>query len=438
MSPLTTRLGGWGRYPTVDARRCLARSAADCQSALAQPGGLIARGLGRSYGDSSLAPRVLDLTHFDGYMAFDQATGELSCAAGTSLADILRTFVPRGWFLPVTPGTRFVTVGGAIASDVHGKNHHVDGCFSQHVLAFDLLLGNGERVSCDRASHPELFAATCGGMGLTGVILTVRFRLRRIRSSLIRETTIKARDLDSVLEAFDAHAGATYSVAWIDCLARGRALGRSLLMLGEHAEEGPLGLQPDGAITVPIDAPAWLLNRSTMQAFNSLYYALGPSRQRQRHVPFEPYFYPLDRLRQWNRLYGRAGFLQYQFVLPTEAGAAGLREVLGRITASGKGSFLAVLKAFGPGNDHPLSFPKAGYTLALDFQAEPSVFALLDELDALVLHHGGRLYLAKDARMSLATFRAGYPRWQAFEEVRARYHAIGHFGSIQSRRLGLQ
>ena len=381
---------------------------------------------------------MLDMAGFDDFIGFDETTGELQCAAGISLAEILNTFVPRGWFLPVTPGTRYVTVGGAIASDVHGKNHHGEGSFSQHVLRIDVLLGNGERVTCDRDTHADLFEATCGGMGLTGLILSARFRLRRIRSSQIVETTIKASDLDAVLAAFAENASATYSVAWIDCLARGRQLGRSMLMLGEHADVGPMSLQPDRALSVPFDAPAWLLNRGTMQAFNSTYYALGPTISRLRQVPFEPYFYPLDKLRQWNRLYGRAGFLQYQFVLPTEAGSTGLRAVLNRIAASGRGSFLAVLKAFGPGNVSPLSFPKAGYTLALDFHADATVFSLLDELDAMVTDHGGRLYLAKDARMSAATFRAGYPRWQEFENVRARYHALGRFASNQSRRLGLQ
>lgn len=438
MSTAVHPLAGWGRHPRMTAARELPRTAAACRVTLATGEALIPRGLGRSYGDSSLAPRVLDTACLDELLAFDETTGQLHCAAGVSLAEVLRVFVPRGWFLPVTPGTRFVTVGGAIASDVHGKNHHGEGSFSQHVNEIELMLGNGERLLCNRSTHPELFAATCGGMGLTGVILSASFRLRPVRSSQIVETTIKAPNLDTVLAAFAEHASATYSVAWIDCLARGRQLGRSLLMLGEHAADGPLVLQPDRALTVPVDAPAWLLNHATMQAFNTVYYALGPARRRVRQVPFEPYFYPLDKLRHWNRLYGRSGFLQYQFVLPADAGTAGLRSVLSRIAASGRGSFLAVLKAFGPGNDSPLSFPMAGYTLALDFQAEPAVFALLDELDALVLDHGGRHYLAKDARMSVATFRAGYPSWQSFEAVRARYHAIGRFASDQSRRLGLQ
>ena len=401
-------------------------------------GSLIARGLGRSYGDSALAPRVLESTHLDRYADFDAATGLLRCDAGVSLLDMLHTFVPRGWFLPVTPGTRHVTLGGAIASDVHGKNHHVDGSFSRHVSSVELLLGNGEVVSASRTERPDLFEATCGGMGLTGVLLGATLALKPIRSSEIVQTTLKLPNLQAVVEAFEAHAASTYSVAWIDCLATGAGLGRSILTLGEHAERGPLQTRAKAALPVPFDLPAALLNRATVGAFNALYHGRVRHTRQTRQLPFEPFFYPLDALAGWNRLYGRAGFVQYQFVLPRADGTRGLERIVRRIAASGRGSFLAVLKAFGPGNDHPISFPQAGYTLALDFKAEPAVFRLLDELDPLVLEHGGRLYLAKDARMSEATFKQSYPRWQEFEAVRARYHAVGRFASLQSKRLGLQ
>ncbi|MBI5257582.1 MAG: FAD-binding oxidoreductase [Burkholderiales bacterium] len=430
-------LHGWGRYPRLEAQVARPRAAADCAGLLAGPGPLIARGLGRSYGDSALAAQVLSTASLDHFQAFDPATGVLRCEAGVSLADILRCFVPRGWFLPVTPGTRFVTVGGAIASDVHGKNHHLDGTFANHVRSLVLLLGNGECVTASPGENAELFHATCGGMGLTGIILGAEIQLQAIRSSEIVETTLRCPDLGSVLQAFDTHARARYSVAWIDCLARGARLGRSLLMLGDHAQEGPLGLQPGAPLPVPVDLPAGLLNRSTMRAFNALYYRRVRQARSTRRIPFEPFFYPLDALANWNRLYGRPGFVQYQFVLPRSAGLAGLREVLERIAASGRGSFLAVLKVFGPANRNLLSFPTEGYTLALDFKAEPAVFELLDTLDRSVLQHGGRLYLTKDARMSEATFKAGYPQWQAFEDVRARWFAHGRFASAQSRRLGL-
>lgn len=431
------KIQGWGRYPSVDAEVTWPVSISQCASTLAAADSLIARGLARAYGDCGLAPRVLDTRYLDHFLDFDAETGWLNCAAGVSLADILRVFVPRGWFPPVTPGTRHVTVGGAIASDVHGKNHHVDGTFGDHVARIELLLGNGERVTVSPTDKPELFHATCGGMGLTGVILSAVLRLKPIRASAMVETTIKAPDLDAVLAAFAEHAAAPYSVAWIDCLARGKALGRSLLMLGEHAGDGPLTVQSDQALPVPFDMPASLLNHATVKAFNTLYYGKASNTRHPRRISYEPFFYPLDRIADWNRLYGKPGFLQYQFVLPGEAGVTGLRKVLDLIAASGRGSFLAVLKVFGKGNDNLLSFPREGYTLALDFKAEPAVFQLLDRLDAVVLDHGGRIYLAKDARMSEATFKAGYPRWREFEAVRGEYHAIGKFASNQSRRLGL-
>lgn len=431
------QLYGWGRYPRLETQLAQPLSATQCGATLQASAPLIAHGLGRSYGDSALAPQVLCTRYLNHFQAFDAATGLLTCAAGVSLESILHSFVPRGWFVPVTPGTRFVTVGGAIASDVHGKNHHGEGTFCAHVRHLELLLGNGERVRVSPAEHPDLFHATCAGMGLTGIILSASVQLKRIRSSDILETTLKAPNLEAVLEAFEAHAGATYSVAWIDCLARRASLGRSLLMLGEHAPDGALAVQPRQPRPVPFDLPAALLNRATVQVFNTLYYARAQRRQSTRRIPFEPFFYPLDALAQWNRLYGKHGFVQYQFVLPKAAGVAGLREVLERIARSGRGSFLAVLKVFGAANANLLSFPVGGYTLALDFKAEPAVFELLDTLDRIVLHHGGRLYLAKDARMSEATFKASYPRWAEFEATRARWHAHGHFASLQSHRLGL-
>lgn len=430
-------LCGWGRYPRLDAQVTQPLSATQCATFLQGAAPLIARGLGRSYGDSALAPHLLSTRHLDHFQTFDAAIGLLTCAAGVSLDAILRTFVPRGWFLPVTPGTRFVTVGGAIASDVHGKNHHVNGTFCAHVRRIEILLGNGERVIASPAENADLFHATCGGMGLTGIILSASVQLKPIRASDIIETTIKAPNLNAVLEAFDVHTASTYSVAWIDCLARGASLGRSLLMLGEHAPDGPLTLRTKPPAPVPFDLPSGLLNRASVRAFNTLYYGRVRRVQSTRSLPFEPFFYPLDALSDWNRLYGKAGFVQYQFVLPKDAGVGALREVLELIAQSGRGSFLSVLKMFGAANANLLSFPTAGYTLALDFKAEPATFELLDVLDCVVLHYGGRMYLTKDARMTEATFKASYPCWPKFEQVRAHWHAHGHFASAQSRRLGL-
>lgn len=431
-------LSGWGRFPRVQADVGFPQSLPDFYEAVMREHPVIARGLGRSYGDSSLADHVLETRFYSRFQAFDEASGLLTCDAGVSLAEILEVFVPKGWFLPVTPGTRFVTVGGAIASDVHGKNHHVNGTFGQHVTEIGMLLGNGDELAVSPTQNADLFYATCGGMGLTGIITSATIRLKPIKSSKISETTIKAPDLEAVLNAFEENEGATYSVAWIDCLAKGKSLGRSLLMLGEHADSGDLIVPEAKTLSISFDMPTTLLNQRTIQAFNTLYYNRIRQQKITRTIGYEPFFYPLDKIANWNRLYGKPGFTQYQFVLPKEAGLSGMRSILERIAASGRGSFLAVLKAFGEANQNLLSFPMEGYTLALDFKAEPAVFELLNEIDELVLNFGGRLYLTKDARMSEVTFKASYPNWQQFEEVRGRYHAFGKFASRQSQRLGLQ
>ena len=430
------QISGWGRYPKIDAEVNLPRDILQASTLIKDDGLLIPRGLGRAYGDSSLASRVLETTNLQFCHSFDVVSGILSCDAGVSLFEVLKVFIPKGWFIPVSPGTRFVTVGGAIASDVHGKNHHLDGTFGQHVISLQLLLGNGEIVRVSPTENTALFHATCGGMGLTGTILSASFRLVPIKSSEIIETTIKAANLDAVLDGFAQFGASTYTVAWIDCLAQGDNLGRSLLMVGEHAEDGPLTVADKNPLTMPVDAPSSLLNPFSIKAFNALYYAKAQHGVSTRRRSFESYFYPLDQILQWNKLYGKAGFMQYQFVIPTSAGREGLRQILKTIAASGQGSFLAVLKTFGKQNANYLSFPIEGYTLALDFKVTESIFALMDQLDQLVLQYGGRLYLAKDARMSEATFKTSYPNWQEFEAVRERYHAIGKFASLQSKRSG--
>jgi FAD/FMN-containing dehydrogenase len=339
--------------------------------------------------------------------------------------------------LPVTPGSAYVTIGGAVASDVHGKNHHISGTFGEHLISIDLLLGSGEILQVSRTNHSELFHATCGGMGLTGVILSVTLQLKPVKSSFISQTTIKVSNLEEILHQFDVNQGSTYSVAWIDCMAKGSQLGRSILMLGEHSKEGGLVLSDPQKLSVPIDMPSALLNTHSIKAFNALYYSRAKKTIEHSNASYMNYFYPLDGIHHWNRLYGKRGFIQYQFVLPKASGYIGMRDILGRISRAGKGSFLAVLKGFGPQNNNYLSFPLEGYTLALDFKAEPSTFDLIKTLDPLVVAYGGRMYLAKDALMSEETFKKGYPRWMEFEEIREKYHALGKFTSSQSRRLGL-
>lgn len=430
-------LSGWGRFPRIEGEKLACNDRVAVRQALKEAGELIPFGLGRSYGDSALGPTVLDMRGWRHLLSFDPKTGDLCCEAGVSLREIIEVFLPRGWFLPVTPGTMQVTVGGAVASDVHGKNHHVAGTFGQHVSALEMMLPSGEVVRCGPGENAELFRATCGGMGLTGVILTVTFRLIPVRSAYIRQTTFKAPALADLLAVSEENRAATYSVAWIDCLARGARLGRGLLMTGEHAENGGLGAPRGVRPGVPLDMPAWALNRGTMGVLNGGYYHRVWRRKSEQRVPLTPFFYPLDGVENWNRLYGRRGFLQYQCVLPGDAAEAGLRLLLERVARHGNGSFLAVLKLFGEANGNPLSFPREGFTLALDFKYTPELPAFLDELDRVVLDHGGRLYLAKDARMSRDTFRRGYPGWEAFRALREKVGAHRRLHSLQSKRLEL-
>ncbi|MDP1929983.1 MAG: FAD-binding oxidoreductase [Gammaproteobacteria bacterium] len=442
MSSEPTSLHSWGRYPVTDAVVHVPRSAQDIQYLLqhtdASATGFsgIARGFGRSYGDSALASHIVHTRLLDHFLEFGADTGVLTCAAGVSLDTILHHFTPRGWFLPVVPGTRYVSVGGAIASDVHGKNHHIDGTFGQHLQSLRLLLASGEVVNCSAVENSILFHATCGGMGLTGVILDASIVLRRIPGSAVMQRTLRTQNLQEVIEKFEANVATTYSVAWLDCLANGSALGRSLLFLGEHAADGHYQAPRSGGISVPFSTPSFLLNRYSIGAFNALYHKRPINSEREQRIEAGNYFFPLDSIAHWNRLYGKRGFLQYQFVVPDESAHAAISRVLSTSSAAGKGSFLSVLKKFGPGNDNLLSFPIQGYTLAMDFKWEKSLLPMLDELDRIVLDHGGRLYLAKDARMSEDVFRRSYPRWEEFAQLRTQLGADKAFNSLQSRRLG--
>lgn len=441
-------LSGWGRYPIVQNEVMIPQNRAQLVEAVQQArqhqiGPFIGRGLGRSYGDSSLAgpssgAQVLELPALNGLIAFDNTTGILTAEAGISLAELIRVFLPQGWFVPVTPGTKWVTLGGAVASDVHGKNHHHAGSFGDHVLALDLLLGTGEVVTVGRGEHPELFAATIGGMGLTGIILTVTVQLSRMRSSNVQQRTINAPHLDAVLEGFQEHAAAPYSVAWLDTMATGAHLGRSLLMVGTEADDGVLQHAGDAKLTVPFALDHRVLNPLTVKSFNWLYYHKALRPEQSQTVNYDQYFYQLDGVRNWNLIYGGTGFVQYQCVLPQQGGAEALREVLAAVSESRLSSPITVLKQFGAGNQSPLSFPMAGYTLAVDFAAIPASFALMERLDAMVRAASGRLYLTKDARMSVDFFRHSYPRWQEFQQVREQYGALGIFRSAQSERLGLE
>ncbi len=444
-TPTKARLSGWGRFPVADCLLRTPRDADQLAQALAA-GAMIARGNGRAYGDSALNPEnTVSMHRFNRMVDFDPATGRLVAEAGVLLGDIVEAFLPRGWFPGVTPGTRLVTLGGAIAADVHGKNHHVEGGFGNFVDWIEIMDAKGEIRRASRQENPELFDWTLGGMGLTGVILRAAIRLRPVETGWIRQHSRATPDLDATIAGLEAADSALYSVAWIDCLAGGRKLGRAVIMTGEHAaldtlpmrfRRIPFGPPPRRKLRIPFDLPGFALNRWSVRAFNSLYHRAGTRRSGTAYVPWESYFYPLDSILGWNRIYGRRGLLQFQCVLPPQSARAGLEALLRMTSAAGQGSFLAVLKKMGAGSGR-FSFPMPGYTLALDFPATERVLSLMNDLDRITLEHGGRFYLAKDARLAAATLRAADPRADDFARMRRDTGAAEHFASLQSRRLEL-
>jgi len=437
-------IANWGNYPSMESDERLFSYLSDAQQYIKTSDHFIPRGNGRCYGDASLAPVTLNTTRFDKILSFDIPNGIFECESGITLDQVLDVIVPKGWFLPVTPGTKFITVGGAVASDVHGKNHHVDGCFSHHVEEMDLLLADGRLITCSPNEETDLFEATCGGMGLTGLITRVRFRLKKIGTSYIRQRQIKAANLEEILRLFDEYKDYTYSVAWIDCLKKGKAFGRSILILGEHAtlsdlnqrqKKEPLQLPGKKQINFPFNLPSWILNSFTVKAFNFLYYGKNLKKTIDNVVNYEPFFYPLDAILHWHRGYGKKGFIQYQFVVPMES-RQGLIEILQKISEKGLGSFLAVLKVFGP-QESLIGFPMKGYTLALDFPVRDGLFDFLDELDKIVLQYGGRLYMSKDARMKPGILQGSYRHLPRFLSIIEKYDPKGKIRSVQSDRLSL-
>jgi FAD/FMN-containing dehydrogenase len=444
------QISGWGNVPRQEGIVFRPEKLPEVAAVVsnARVAGVIARGLGRSYGDASLneAGGVLLSTRLGRFLSFDPATGTLESEAGASLEDILQVFVPRGFFPAVTPGTKYVTVGGMIAADVHGKNHHCDGSIAEFLDSFQLLLASGEPLNCSRQENADVFWATLGGMGLTGVILQAKIRLRKVESAYIAVDYLKAANLDAALEAFSSDDNKyQYSVAWIDCLAGGPSLGRSVLIRGNHAavKDLPPQIQRDPLVpvqkfknTVPFNFPGFALSPLTVRLFNKHFYARH--RNGRQYIDYDAFFYPLDSVLHWNRIYGKRGFFQYQAVFPPTDNSKCLRELLQKLSNSGRASFLAVLKSMGKKSGGLLSFPTEGQTLALDIpNAGGLTIPFLQELDEIVLHHGGRVYLAKDACMTRQSFRTMYPDLEKFNQIKSRIDPDKRFTSSQSRRLGI-
>lgn len=449
MASLAEDLAGWGKCPVERCHVSRPESLEALQGLVARgpQRDYVARGLGRAYGDSALNKEggVILHTKLNRFLSFDEATGVLHCEAGVSFAEIIEALHPRGWFLPTTPGTKFVTVGGAIAADVHGKNHHAAGTFGSFVEELELLTASGEILRLSPSQRPELFWATVGGMGLTGVVLTAKVRLQRVETSYFEVTVKRNRDLDASLGCLaDTDQTFRYSVAWVDCLSSGKSLGRSVLMLANDGKAEalppklraePLRVSRGLQKVVPFDFPACALNPLSVKAFNAVYY--GAHKDGVFFQDYDKFFYPLDSVLHWNRIYGRRGFVQYQALFPPDSARQGLIELLEAVAKTRRASFLAVLKSSGAANPAPLSYLYPGTTLALDFPFTDDLPEVTAQLDRILLKHGGRLYLAKDSMMNAETFGAMYPRASEWKRVKAEIDPEGRFASSQGRRLGL-
>jgi decaprenylphospho-beta-D-ribofuranose 2-oxidase len=444
-------LTGWGRISPTWAR-VTEPSDTDQVAALlkgAPERGVIARGLGRSYNNAAQndGGLVIKTTLLNRIAGIDAAGGEVVCEAGVSLEQLMIAALPYGWFVPVSPGTRQVTIGGAIAADVHGKNHHRAGSFARHVRWFDLVLPTGEQVHVTPDDNPTLFWATAGGMGLTGVILRAAIQLTRVATASVKVDTVRAADLDDAMSCLtEADGRYGYTVAWLDCLARGKHLGRAVITNGDFAspadlpaaqQRDPLAFRPTALLRAPRACPPGLMNRYTIALFNEAWYRKAPRRRDGEIQTISAFFHPLDGIRNWNTVYGPRGFRQYQFVVPFGAEQT-LRRSLELISRAGAPSFVTVLKRFGPADDGYLSFPTPGWTLALDFPAgTPGLAGLLNRLDEGIIAVGGRVYLAKDSRVSPESFEAMYPRLAEFRTLRADIDPDALLVSDLSRRLGL-
>ena len=404
----------WGQFPKILFDEYHVTNYTDIINIVKTKDYIIARGNGRCYGDASLAKNIISTLYLNKILSFNEINGVICCQAGVILDDILKEIVPKGFFLPVTPGTKFITVGGALASDIHGKNHHIDGVFSDHVLSFKLINQEGDIITVDR--NDDLFIQTAGGMGITGIIIEITFSLKKIETSFIVQKSIRASNLKEIFHLFEKYKNTTYSVAWIDCLATGNDIGKSILLLGEHANgdevsfKNKLSTHKKPFLNVPFNFPNWILNPISIKAFNYLFYN-KPSSSSETIMHYDPYFYPLDKINNWNKIYGKKGFIQYQFVLPIQNSYVGVKEILDILSKYKLGSFLAVLKLFGKSHENRfLHFPMEGYTLALDIKVTEDIWFILNQLDEIVNKFKGKIYLTKDARMSKFSYDKQYTK----------------------------
>lgn len=440
-------ISGWGNFPRVRSKIFKPSNVEEVKQVL-QYRNNIARGLGRSYGDQSINESwyTTDFSELNRLISFDHSTGILECEAGVSLADIIHTFAPKGWFPKITPGTKFVTIGGAIANDIHGKAHHVDGTFANCVLEFTVLLANGAIIKASREENSDLFWANFGGLGLLGFILSAKIQLKKIETSYFIKKAVKAKNIEEMLEAFDLYdQHYNYSVAWIDPMAKGKNLGRGVLSLGnpallndlpEKLRSNPCKVASQAKLSLPFYFPNFALNKFSVAVLNQILDFV-----QSRNTPivhYEQFFYPLDAVHHWNRGYGNRGFIQYQFVIPLENGSYNITRILTEIAKSKCVPFLNVLKKFGTSQQGILSFPMEGYTFAIDFPVTPHLPQLTGALDQMILEMKGRIYLGKDALLNENVFKAMYPHYKEWLKVKEKYDPDNYFTSNIARRLGLE
>jgi FAD/FMN-containing dehydrogenase len=433
----------WGRYPAYNADLKQLHWQGDFPRAIdGIHHGVLPVGMGRSYGDVCLLKdgTLLQTTSMNRLLNFDAETGILTAESGITLAQILDFAVPRGFFLPVSPGTKYVTLGGAIANDIHGKNHEAAGSFGNHVPSFELVRSDGTRMLCSPTENPDMYGATIGGMGLTGVITWAQLRLKPIVSRMIDYEGIQFHGIDEFLAIKKQYAHVEYTVAWVDCVSTGKNFARGIFMLGDHSKEpGELKQSPKPKLVFPIEAPAFMLNKFTISAFNTVFF----HKQIKSHVitkqDYEPFFYPLDAVLKWNRMYGKNGLVQFQFAIPWEHAKEGTIAILQEIAKSGMASFLAVLKTFGDVPSYGmLSFPLSGFMFALDFPIKAATFPLMQRLGDMTREYGGRLYSAKDACMTPDQFQAFYPQWEKFSRYKDPAITSSFWERVVGDRMGVR
>lgn len=439
-------ISGWGNYPVVQSDIFRPEKVSQLNRI---NGPLIARGLGRSYGDASLNSEksVVSMERLNRFLAFDEEKGILRAETGVTIEEVLDIFVPRGWFVPVTPGTKHVTLGGCLAADVHGKNHHCNGAFSDYVKEITLSLANGEIRQCSPTKEPDLFWATVGGMGLTGIVTDLSLQLIPIESSFIKVKNHATDSLESTLEYLGEQKNDDrYSVAWIDCLASGKKLGRGVVMNGHHATTSELSINSQNPFktskkktySIPAKIPSMFLNSTSIKLFNEFYFWINGRKKVPSIQDYQTYFYPLDSVQNWNHFYGKNGFVQYQFVVPEKKADAAIAKILEKLAKDKVPPYLAVLKRFGKEGNGYLSFPMEGYTLALDIPMSPDLPKAITAVDEIVINYDGRVYLAKDALLQPESFRAMYPKFTRWSEVKRRIDPQWEFSSDLSRRLKME